>query len=356
LSSTTLKGLLFKMLRRRGTFEEHEATSTQDQSSLRRTPLEGTTLRDSASHRQIQLSDNHYTASLATYRAIEAGDARSLVTVSQYSATDSLGRPVSHLARAEQLTDAEDAPGFYSESPQTNEHPGHSVQQNRRLMNGLMLRADPPVPASRADITTPAPTRGTPVRLAEEEIEKICSEHAMSSHAIKRMMKEMRRMTNYGKSTSKWTVGVSVIDRLDDFVGFFDGPQSSPYEDGIFYVRFKIPDNYPFQPPICKMLTKVYHPNVDAGGRICVDILYDQYSPALECSSILVSLAVMLGNPVVADPLVPEIAEQFVRDRRRYDEIARDYTRKFATGELPETFDLDGKGQPWWTDARISRD
>ena len=110
-------------------------------------------------------------------------------------------------------------------------------------------------------------------------------------------------------------------------------------------MRFKMPEIYPFKPPICQMLTKVYHINIDARGRICMDILYDRWDPLLTTFLVVFSLASLLDQPSVTDPLVPEIAEQYSRDPIRFAQIAREYTQTFAMGPLPETLELDSEGE-----------
>ncbi|KAA8548407.1 hypothetical protein F0562_000091 [Nyssa sinensis] len=57
------------------------------------------------------------------------------------------------------------------------------------------------------------------------------------------------------------------------------------------------PIEYPFKPPIIKFLTKVYHPNVGADGTIHVDILGDQWSPALTIEKLLLSICSFLPDP-----------------------------------------------------------
>eukprot|EP01063_Lacrimia_lanifica_P015187 TRINITY_DN22005_c0_g1_i1.p1 TRINITY_DN22005_c0_g1~~TRINITY_DN22005_c0_g1_i1.p1 ORF type:complete len:167 (+),score=81.62 TRINITY_DN22005_c0_g1_i1:55-501(+) len=109
------------------------------------------------------------------------------------------------------------------------------------------------------------------------------------------------------------------------------GPESSPYSGGIFFLNIHFPQDYPFKPPRLQFTTKLYHPNINSTGGICLDILKDQWSPALTISKVLLSICSLLTDPNPDDPLVPDVARLFKQNRAQFDATAREWTRKYAS-------------------------
>merc|ERR1712084_97014 len=100
------------------------------------------------------------------------------------------------------------------------------------------------------------------------------------------------------------------------------GPADSAYAGGVFFLNIVFPADYPFKPPKCHFTTKIYHCNVNANGAICLDILKDQWSPALTISKVLLSISSLLCDANPSDPLVPEIAQVYLKDRAKHDPTA----------------------------------
>ena len=146
----------------------------------------------------------------------------------------------------------------------------------------------------------------------------------MSQNRIQRELIEIRRSPPVNCSAGPEG------DNLYEWRATIMGPSESPYQGGVFFLSVSFPENYPFKPPKIKFLTKVYHPNVNANGNICLDILKENWSPALTISKVLLSVCSLLTDPNPDDPLVPEIANIYKRDRKIYVKTAREWTQKYA--------------------------
>lgn len=104
-------------------------------------------------------------------------------------------------------------------------------------------------------------------------------------------------------------------------------------------------------PPKIRFLTKIFHPNVDKLGRICLDVLksmrnipstesipevliniLDNWSPALQIRTILLSIQALLGAPNPDDPLAADVAKSWKENEQAAIATAREWTNKYAKG------------------------
>ena len=151
----------------------------------------------------------------------------------------------------------------------------------------------------------------------------------MSSVLLKRLQKELEIMTH--EENAKLGVFLISANDLLSWTVKIEGPVDTPYNKGVFNMSITFPDKYPFVPPVVKFLTKIYHPNININGDICLDILRDNWAASLTVQKTLLSIISLLGEPNPDDPLVPEIAHIFISDRQKYNKIAQEWTNEFAT-------------------------
>lgn len=144
--------------------------------------------------------------------------------------------------------------------------------------------------------------------------------------ANKRLEKELLEINNCLENCS---AGLQK-DNIFEWSGIILGPINSVYEGGIYHLNIKFPVEYPFKPPKIYFVTKIYHPNISENGSICLDILKNQWSPALTITKVLLSLSSMMTDPNPHDPLSPEAASNYLYRRDEFNKIAKEYVNKYA--------------------------
>ena len=142
---------------------------------------------------------------------------------------------------------------------------------------------------------------------------------------LNKELKEMKKNNIINISTSPDR------DNLFEWKAIILGPIDTPYQNGIYHIDISIPSNYPFNAPSFIFKTKIYHPNINSSGSICLDILKNQWSPALTISKVLLSICSLLSDPNPNDPLVPDIASVFKENRELYDKTASEWTQTYAS-------------------------
>ncbi|AAS54611.1 AGR121Cp [Eremothecium gossypii ATCC 10895] len=149
----------------------------------------------------------------------------------------------------------------------------------------------------------------------------------------KRIIKETERLV------SDPVPGISA-EPHEDNLRYFDvsieGPQQSPYEHGVFRLELFLPDEYPMEPPKVRFLTKIYHPNIDRLGRICLDVLKTNWSPALQIRTVLLSIQALLATPNPNDPLANDVAKDWIADEAAATAKAREWTALYAKPAAPQ--------------------
>ena len=153
-----------------------------------------------------------------------------------------------------------------------------------------------------------------------------------SPRTLQRILRELEQLQKYDRSLDK--ISAAPIDgnpfRL---LCTICGPSDSPYEGGIFNLKLEFPPDYPFKPPQATFLTNVYHPNITAHGMICADLFTAAWCPSWTIAPILIAMISFLDDPNADEALDWAIAHQYKNMRALFDQTARFYTKKYATGE-----------------------
>lgn len=160
-----------------------------------------------------------------------------------------------------------------------------------------------------------------------------------------RMQRELKWLqTDPPPGICAWPSDDNLLTRLEAQI---EGPEGTVYAKGVFKLEIQVPERYPFEPPNVKFVTPIYHPNIDNGGRICLDILNlppkGAWAPSLNIATVLASIGLLLSDPNPDDGLMGDISAEYKHNRSNFDQKARSCTQKYAMqmDHQPNTFPME---------------
>mmetsp|Transcript_16877 Transcript_16877/g.29045 ORF Transcript_16877/g.29045 Transcript_16877/m.29045 type:complete len:229 (+) Transcript_16877:67-753(+) len=100
-------------------------------------------------------------------------------------------------------------------------------------------------------------------------------------------------------------------------------PDSGFWKNATYKFKFEIGDHYPHQPPKVHCDTKIYHPNINLEGKVCLNILREDWKPVLDINAVIYGLIFLFYEPNPDDPLNHEAAELFRKDMKLFERVVQ---------------------------------
>ena len=80
---------------------------------------------------------------------------------------------------------------------------------------------------------------------------------------------------------------------------------------------------YPHEPPKVQCLTKIYHPNIDLEGNVCLNILREDWKPVLDINAVIYGLIYLFYEPNPDDPLNREAANMYRTNYAQFQKVVQ---------------------------------
>jgi ubiquitin-conjugating enzyme E2 D len=142
-----------------------------------------------------------------------------------------------------------------------------------------------------------------------------------------RLQKELKLINE--KESDNVSAG-PVNDDITHWRGIIIGPTDTPYANEIMELNIVFPIDYPYKPPHIKFVNPIWHPNVNPDtGDICLDILKDNWSPALNITKVLMSISSLLEDPNPEDPYNCEAANEYKKHTKLFNSNVKKYFAKY---------------------------
>ena len=109
-------------------------------------------------------------------------------------------------------------------------------------------------------------------------------------------------------------------NEIMDFEVEYTPDKASFWYGGKYLFSFHFPDNYPNNPPKVMCKTKIYHPNIDYDGNVCLNMLKNDWNPTYTATSCVAGVYYLFVEPNPNDPLNHEVAKLMRENKEQFKE------------------------------------
>ena len=158
----------------------------------------------------------------------------------------------------------------------------------------------------------------------------------MASNAERRLMKDLKKIqaeTNFDSITA-----IPDDDNLFKWTALIFGPEGTEWDGGCFKLQMSFSDQYPNKAPEVRFVTDIFHPNVYKDGKICLDILQNNWSPVYDVQNVLISIQQLLTDPNNKSPANNEAAMLFSDNYKEYIRRVKECVEK-SKAEMEDVSD-----------------
>ncbi|KAM5225900.1 ubiquitin/ISG15-conjugating enzyme E2 L6 [Hipposideros larvatus] len=108
-------------------------------------------------------------------------------------------------------------------------------------------------------------------------------------------------------------------------------PETPPYNLKAFNLCISFPGDYPLKPPTVTFTTKIYHPNVDSDGQVCLPIISkNNWEPHYRTYQVLDALSKLVNSPDLEQPVRVELADLLTQDPELFYKKAEEFTLQYG--------------------------
>eukprot|EP00823_Brevimastigomonas_motovehiculus_P009174 TRINITY_DN8831_c0_g1_i1.p1 TRINITY_DN8831_c0_g1~~TRINITY_DN8831_c0_g1_i1.p1 ORF type:complete len:227 (-),score=69.14 TRINITY_DN8831_c0_g1_i1:160-840(-) len=111
-------------------------------------------------------------------------------------------------------------------------------------------------------------------------------------------------------------------------------PDEGYWKGGQYEFTFHVSSEYPFKAPKVMLVDKIYHPNIDLEGNICLNILRPNWKPTHTLQLVIFGLMFLFTHPNPNDPLNHDAAEVFRTNPTQFERNVRASMRGTRVGSV----------------------